>query len=158
MSSHLMQASHCQWIFRNFTLHDKQWGYLCLKHCKDLLRELDKLIDTPSDDIPEESRYLLELDYSELYNTSFEQQSYRVLAMKAAHQAGRQASASTQHRVRQKHCTPTNNMMRKAWYDFTWDDSQMMHKLGMQPLHNRHPRPDTNDTDNPLNKRLRKPV
>jgi hypothetical protein len=71
MSSHLMQASHCQWIFRNFTLHDKQWGYLRLKHFKDLLRELDKLIDTPSDDIPEESRYLFELDYSKLYNASF---------------------------------------------------------------------------------------
>jgi hypothetical protein len=84
MASHLMQASHCQLIFRNFTLHDKQRGYLCLQHCKDLLRELDKLIDTPSDDIPEESRYLLELDYSELYNAPLERQSYWVLAMKAA--------------------------------------------------------------------------
>ncbi len=139
MSSHLMQASHCQWIFQNFTLHDEQWGYLCLKHCKDLQQELDKLIDTPSDDIPEESRYLLELDYSKQYNASFEQQSYWVLAMKAARQAGRQASASTQHRGRQKRCTPTNNMKRKARYDFTWDDAQMMRELGMQPLHNRRP-------------------
>jgi hypothetical protein len=67
MASHLMQASHCQWIFRNFTLHDKQRGYLCLQQRKDLLWELDKLINTPLDDIPEESRYLLELDYSKLY-------------------------------------------------------------------------------------------
>jgi hypothetical protein len=88
MASHLMQASHCQWIFRNFTLYDKQRGYLRLQHCKDLLRDLDKLIDTPSDDIPEESRYLLELDYSELYNAPLEQQSYWVLAMKAARRAG----------------------------------------------------------------------
>jgi hypothetical protein len=48
-------------------------------------------------------------------------------------------------------------MTRKAWYDFTRDDTQMMHELGMQPLHNQRPRPDANDTDNPLNKRLRKP-
>ena len=95
MASHLMQASHCQWIFLNFTLHNKQRGYLCLQHCKDLLRELNKLINTPLDDILEESRYLLELDYSELYNAPLEQQSYWVLAMKAACQAGRQASAST---------------------------------------------------------------
>ncbi len=89
MSFHLMQASHCQWIFWNFTLHDIQRGYLRLKHCKDLLRELNKLIDTPSDDIPEKSRYLLKLDYSKLYDASFEQQSYWVLAMKAARRAGR---------------------------------------------------------------------
>jgi hypothetical protein len=130
MSSHLMQASHCQWIFRNFTLHDKQRGYLRLKHCKDLLRELDKLIDTPSDDIPEESRYLLELDYSKLYNASFERQSYWVLAMKAARRAGRRASASTRHRGRKKCCTPTNNMTRKARYDFIRDDAHLCANLG----------------------------
>jgi hypothetical protein len=28
MASHLMHALHCQWIFQNFTLHDKQRGYL----------------------------------------------------------------------------------------------------------------------------------
>ncbi len=93
MASHLMQASHCQWIFWNFTLHDKQRGYLCLQQCKDLLWELDKLIDTPLGDIPEESRYLLELDYSKLYNASFEGQTYWVLAMKAVRRAGRRALA-----------------------------------------------------------------
>ncbi len=119
MASHLMQASHCQWIFRNFTLHDKQRGYLRLQHCKDLLRELNKLINTPLDNIPEESRYLLELDYSELYNAPLERQSYWVLAMKAARQAGRRASASTQHRSQRKRNTPTDNKTQKARYDFT---------------------------------------
>jgi hypothetical protein len=118
-ASHLMQALHYQCIFRIFTLHDKQWGYLCLQHCKDLLRELDKLINTPSDDIPEESRYLLELDYSELYNAPLEQQSYWVLAMKAARRAGRQASASARHRSQRKRNTPTDNKTQKARYDFT---------------------------------------
>ena len=69
MASHLMHASHSQWIFRNFTLHDKQRGSLRLQQRKDLLRELDKLIDTPPDEVTEESRYLLNLDYSDLYNT-----------------------------------------------------------------------------------------
>ena len=40
-------------IFHNFTLHDKQRGYLRLQQCKDLLWELDKLIDTPPDEVPE---------------------------------------------------------------------------------------------------------
>ena len=69
MASHLMHASHSQWIFCNFTLHDKQRGSLRLQQRKDLLRELDKLIDTPPDEVTEESRYLLKLDYSDLYNT-----------------------------------------------------------------------------------------
>ena len=156
MASHLMQASHCQWIFQNITLHNKQRGYLRLQHCKDLLWELDKLNNTPSDNIPEESRYLLELDYSELFNAPLEQQSYWVLAMKVARRAGRQASASTQHRSQQKRNTPTDSKTRKVQYDFTQDDAQMMRELGIQPLHNRRPRPDANDADNPSNKRLRK--
>ena len=73
--SHLIQASHSQWIFYNFTLHGKKRGYLRLQQQrKDLLRELDRLLfDTPPDKVPEGSRYLLKLDYSEseLYNSSF---------------------------------------------------------------------------------------
>jgi hypothetical protein len=89
LASHLMHASHSQWIFRNFTLHDRQREYLQLQQCKDLLRELDKLIDTPPDEVPKGSRYLLELDYSDLYNKAlFEHQSYGVLAIKVAHRAG----------------------------------------------------------------------
>ncbi len=98
MALHLMEALHWQWIFWNFTLHDKQQGYLCLKQRKDLLQELDKLIDTPPEDIPEDSRNLLELDYSMLYSTTFKRQSYWVLAMKATRQAGCQALAITKHR------------------------------------------------------------
>jgi hypothetical protein len=95
MSSHLMQASNCRWIFRNFTLHDKKRGYLLLKQSTHLLQELNKLIDTPQDNIPEDSRYLLELDSSTLYSASFERQSHWVLAMTAARRAGRRASATT---------------------------------------------------------------
>jgi hypothetical protein len=89
------------------------------------------------DDIPEESRYLLELDYSELYNASFEQQTYWVLAMKAAHRAGRRASALKQHKGRRVRNIPTKIKAQKARYDFTRDDAQMMRELGMQPSHNR---------------------
>ena len=42
LASHLMHASHNQWILRNFTLHDKHRGYLRLQQRKDLLRELDR--------------------------------------------------------------------------------------------------------------------
>jgi hypothetical protein len=41
-------------------------------------------MDTNPDDILQGSQYLLELDFTSLYNSSFERQSYWVLAMKAA--------------------------------------------------------------------------
>jgi hypothetical protein len=40
---HLLQISHSQWIFRKFTLHDKQWGYCQLKQRMDMLREVNSL-------------------------------------------------------------------------------------------------------------------
>jgi hypothetical protein len=86
--SHLVQLSHSQWIFCNFTLHDKQRGYLRLQWRKEVLQEVEQLLDTPPDELPQDSQYLLELDYSTLYNALFECQSYWVLAMKAARCAG----------------------------------------------------------------------
>ncbi len=119
MSSHLMQALHCQWIFRNFMLHDMQQGYLQLNQHRDLLCKLDTLIN-----IPEESRYLLKLDYSTLYSASFKCQSYWVLAMKVARQAGRRTSASSKQKGQHKRCAPTHNHQRKAslWLH-TWQQT-----------------------------------
>jgi hypothetical protein len=157
MSSHLMQALHCQWIFCNFMLHDRQWGYLQLNQRRDLLRKLDTLIDTPSDDIPKESRYLLELDYSTLYSASFKRQSYWALAMEAARQAGQCRSASSKLKGRHKRCASTSNHQRKPCYDFKHDSKQMRHKLSLQaPIHQR-PHPDANSIGNMSNKCLRKP-
>jgi hypothetical protein len=86
--SHLVQLSHSQWIFCNFTIHNNQRGYLHLQWHKEVLREVDQLLDTPPDKLPQDSQYLLEFDYSALYNALFECQSYWVLAMKAARRSG----------------------------------------------------------------------
>ena len=92
---HIIQISHLQWIFCNFTLHDKQRGYLSLLKRATVLKEVDRLLDTAPEDIPAGSQYLLELNYSALYNASLERQSYWVLVMKAACHAGkREATAS----------------------------------------------------------------
>lgn len=161
LASHLIQTSHNQWIFRNFTLHDKQRGYLQLQKRKDLLRELDRLIDTPPDEIPEGSRYLLELDYSELYTSSFESQSYWVLAMKAARRAGRRAHRQNRPSRRKRRPIPGNLSSRTKRhvprFDFTQANTQMERELGLIPWHNKRAHPSTTDAFNPSNKRLRKP-
>jgi hypothetical protein len=80
----LIQISHSQWIFRNYTLHDKQRGYLRLQLHSEVIREIHELLETAPSDVPPESQYLLELDHSTLYNASYEDQAYWVLALKAA--------------------------------------------------------------------------
>jgi hypothetical protein len=90
--SHLIRISHSQWVFRNFVLHDKTRGYLRLKERKEVLMEIDKLLEMDPDKLPEDSKFLLELDFETLYNLSFERQSYWVRVMKAARRAGRRAA------------------------------------------------------------------
>jgi hypothetical protein len=80
----LIQISHSQWIFRNYTLHDKQRGYLPLRLRSEVLRKIHELLETAPSNVPPESQYLLELDHSTLYNASYKEQAYWVLALKAA--------------------------------------------------------------------------
>ena len=56
--------------------------------CSEILHEIHELLETAPSDVPPESQYLLELDHSTLYNASYEEQAYRVLALKAAQRAG----------------------------------------------------------------------
>ena len=86
--SHVIHISHSQWLYRNFTLHDNARGYLCLKERKNVLLEIEKLLDIDPANIPAESIFLLEMDYDRLYRSSFEKQSYWVVAMKAVYRAG----------------------------------------------------------------------
>jgi hypothetical protein len=72
----LLLISHSQWLYRNFTLHNKSRGYLRLQRRKEVLKEVDRLMDMNPDDILQGSQYLLELDFTSLYNSSFERQSY----------------------------------------------------------------------------------
>jgi hypothetical protein len=48
----LLLISHSQWLYRNFTLHNKSRGYLHLQRQKEVLTELDHLMDTNPDNIP----------------------------------------------------------------------------------------------------------
>jgi hypothetical protein len=98
--SHLIQMSHLQWIFCNFTLHDKQRGYPSLLEWVAVLKEVERLLDTSPEDILAGSQYLLESDYSALYNAYLERQLYWVLAMKAACWAGRRVSEASKSRGR----------------------------------------------------------
>ena len=127
--THLLQMSHSQWIFRNYTLHDKQRGYLCLRLRLDILRKIHDLLETPPSNIPPESQYLLELDHSSMYNARYEDQAYWVLALKAAQRAGQQAAVTQRSRGSPQRNRLAAIVRKKICYDFSELVGQMGYKL-----------------------------
>jgi hypothetical protein len=80
----LIDISHAQWLYRNFTLHHYTKGYLRQWTVNDIRREVEKLADTQPSDIPKRSRYLLEIFHRPNKLTSDIEDAYWVAAMKAA--------------------------------------------------------------------------
>ncbi len=79
-----LQITHSQWIYRNISLHDKQQGYLQHKRSEDLLQEISELSELSPDKVPEGSRYLLEVNFTELASSHPKTQCYWALAVNAA--------------------------------------------------------------------------
>jgi hypothetical protein len=156
--SHLLQKmSHSQWIFRNYTLHDKQWGYLRLCLRSDTLREISELLETPPSNITPQSQYLLELDHSSMYNARYEDQAYWVLALKAARCAGRQAAVLQRSRGRSQHNRLATTAKKKTCYDFSKLVGQMGYKLRQQATTRKWPHTTSVSFSIGSNKWLRKP-
>ena len=82
--SKLLHMTHAQWILRNFMLHDSQSGFLRLKDRLRLLAKIEELSKTDVSDIPEESRFLLEIDTNALAAGDVDSQDYWIHAMEAA--------------------------------------------------------------------------
>jgi hypothetical protein len=80
----LIEISHAQWLYRNFTLYHYTKGYLCLRTVNDIRREVEELADTQPSDIPRESCYLLEISLRPNKLTLDIEDAYWVAAMKAA--------------------------------------------------------------------------
>jgi hypothetical protein len=83
----LIHISHSQWLFWNFTLHDKQCGYRRMKDRAEVLVRIDELRNTDPDRVPEHSRFLLEIDTERLIQGPYDSQVYWVTAMEAAQRA-----------------------------------------------------------------------
>jgi hypothetical protein len=115
----LLTISHTQWLYRNFSLHNKVNGHLRLTHQTEVLEEIARLSTTRPEDIPEESRFLLEVEMVTLDTTSIAHQEYWITAMKAARSAGRRcprphARPQRRHSVR----TPRNSRLQRNIHIF----------------------------------------
>ena len=82
--SKLLQIMHAQWIFRNISLHDKTQGYLRNKRADELLQIITEFSEVAPEEIPEDSRFLLEINFTDLVKSHLETQTYWILAMEAA--------------------------------------------------------------------------
>ncbi len=82
--SKIIHISHAQWILCNFMLHDINSGYLQLTDRIELINRIDALSSIPAHNIPEESRFLLDIDNNQLAEGDIDSQDYWVYAMEAA--------------------------------------------------------------------------
>ena len=108
--------------------------------------------------LPEESRFLLEMDFDSLYNSSFEKQSYWVRAMKAAQRAGRRAArlrscrGATGRRYIPKRRATRPTIKTDALERQIREDHNLQ-----PPPSRRHPHPSRLEIDLASNKRLKRP-
>jgi hypothetical protein len=72
--SKILHITHFQWIFHNFSLHDNRNGDLHKKKAEDIALELESLAGLAPEDVPAESRFLLEINFSDLNTSNVETQ------------------------------------------------------------------------------------
>lgn len=97
--SHLLHITHGQWIYRNISRHHHIYGLLKSTERQELLREIDKFMMIDPEEVPEESRFLLEIDFRQFHHERTQKQSYWVHAIRAAVKAGHQASKHKYRRM-----------------------------------------------------------
>ena len=115
--SELLNISHTQWLLCNITLHDILQGFLVAARKKELLAEIEKLHNTPIDDIPPESKFLLDCELETLKAADNDYQEHWIDAILTARKAGlrlrrinvtlHQQSRRMRHRPRSLPLPPT---------------------------------------------------
>ncbi len=70
----ILQITHSQWIYQNISLHDKCQGYIHNKRSEELMKEMELLADLAPEEVPEASRFLLEINFTELSKYHIETQ------------------------------------------------------------------------------------
>ena len=163
----LLDISHGQWTYRNFSLHNKVKGHLALTEQAEVLSEIATLACSRLEDIPPNSRFHVKLEVGRLDAQSLAQQKYWISAMKAALKAGRRCSPMNRchgNRTRIDTKTPTltssqrrNLHLFRRRIESLERDLREELDLDCSSWRTKRPRQLPNDSGNGSNKRLRKP-
>lgn len=98
----LLHLTHGQWIYRNISKYHDKLGSIRKTERRELLLEIDRLIHVAPEDVPEESKFLLEVDFARLRKGELTTQHYWVHAVKAAVVAGRRRTFLQRRRLRRR--------------------------------------------------------
>ena len=85
----LLHITHDQWIYLNISKHHATLGSIQKTERRNLLLEIDKLLQLSPEEVPEDSQFLLEIDFSYLRYAGTTTQNYWVHAVKATVVAGK---------------------------------------------------------------------
>jgi hypothetical protein len=173
--SRILQITHSQWIYQNISLHDKRQGYLRNKRSEELLQEITELSELSPNEVPEGSRFLLKVNFTELTSAHLETQHYWTMAVNAALTASQlkskqgASSKRTCYKInrklpsRKKHGVMAvvqqirSNGMHQAPSPTLSDNSHQRHQTTLHSLIIKCPHPSSMLTSLKSNKCLRKP-
>jgi hypothetical protein len=82
--SKVLQVSHSQWLFQNFTLHDSLAGYLKTEEKAHTAAMITVLMRTHPSTLPKESQFVLEFNTDSLLWSDKNTQHYWILSVEAA--------------------------------------------------------------------------
>jgi hypothetical protein len=80
----LLEVTHGQWLYRNVHVHDTISGALATAKKEELQKAIEDELELGGEGLAEEDMYLLEINLDDLTTTSGEDQTYWLLAIRAA--------------------------------------------------------------------------
>jgi hypothetical protein len=80
----LLETTHGQWLYRNIHVHDAVSGSLATAKKEELQKAIEDELELGGEGLAEEDLYLLEINLDDLATTSGEDQTYWLLAIRAA--------------------------------------------------------------------------
>jgi hypothetical protein len=85
----LLEVTHGQWLYRNVQVHDRISGMLATQRKEELQMEIERQQELGTEGLLEEDCYLAECNLGDLEETSGISETYWLLAIQAAREAGR---------------------------------------------------------------------
>jgi len=150
----LVKITHAQWIFWNLTLHDRQYGHLAMLRRETLAEEMERLHALAPEEVPEESRFLLDFDPEDLAEGDISTQEHWILAMRAARIAGmRTRGRRVQWAKMPRHDPPSQPFRSKSVEEALRDD--LFGSMDKSTT-NKRPSEASLSLDEPSNKRRRR--
>ncbi len=87
--THLLEVTHGQWLYRNVQVHDRISGTLATQEKEKLQMEIERQQELGTEGLLEEDCYLADCNLGDLEETSGIYETYWLLSIQAAREAGR---------------------------------------------------------------------